>query len=248
MKILEFGDSKNPKLILIHGFQSPWQVWEKYIERYVKRFHVIVPVMTGHDPEKKEDFISFVGEAKAVEDHIISRYGNKVYALFGMSMGGVLAATIWQNNRLSINKIIFDGSPLVSLSPFMKKFTNNFYLSVTHKSQRRDKKTLKSGEAICPKEHFEHFLSLLDNMTDETIVNALSAIADFRLSESVRKLDTEIYFFHGTKMNEMLAKKSAKHLRKLRNDAKIICLHGKAHCEVSLFSPEEMMEKLSPII
>ena len=32
MKILEFGDTSKRKIILIHGFQCPWQVWNKYIE------------------------------------------------------------------------------------------------------------------------------------------------------------------------------------------------------------------------
>lgn len=38
MEILEFGNKDNKKIILIHGFQSPYQVWNKYIERYKKIF------------------------------------------------------------------------------------------------------------------------------------------------------------------------------------------------------------------
>ena len=73
MKILEFGNSGNKKLLLIHGFQSPWQVWDKYIEHYKNDFHIIVPIITGHDPDKKEDFISFENDATEIEDFIISR-------------------------------------------------------------------------------------------------------------------------------------------------------------------------------
>ena len=29
MEILEFGDKENKKIILIHGFQSPYQVWDE---------------------------------------------------------------------------------------------------------------------------------------------------------------------------------------------------------------------------
>ena len=38
MKILEFGDTSKRKIILIHGFQCPWQVWNKYIEYYKDKF------------------------------------------------------------------------------------------------------------------------------------------------------------------------------------------------------------------
>lgn len=75
MKILEFGDTSKSKIILIHGFQCPWQVWNKYIEYYKNKFHIIVPIMSGHNPEVKDDFISFASDAKEIEEYILSRYG-----------------------------------------------------------------------------------------------------------------------------------------------------------------------------
>ena len=109
MKILEFGDDSKRKIILIHGFQCPWQVWNKYIEYYKDKFHIIVPIMSGHNPDVKDDFISFAADAKEIEDYILSRYGKEIYAVYGMSMGGVLTATLWQNKRLTFDKVIFEG-------------------------------------------------------------------------------------------------------------------------------------------
>lgn len=68
MEILEFGDPCNRKIILIHGFQSPYQIWNPYIEHYKKDFHIIVPIMSGHNPNCKEDFISFSEEARVLEE------------------------------------------------------------------------------------------------------------------------------------------------------------------------------------
>lgn len=53
MKIIEFGNKSKRKIILLHGFQSPWQVWEK-----CKDFHIIVPIVSGNNPEENEDFMS----------------------------------------------------------------------------------------------------------------------------------------------------------------------------------------------
>ena len=139
MKILEVGDTSKRRIILIHGFQCPWQVWNKYIEYYEKKFHIIVPIMSGHNPEVKDDFISFTDDAKEIEDYILSRYGKEIYAVYGMSMGGVLTATLWQNKRLTFDKVIFDGSLLVSYNSFMKVFMKKIYVDITHKSQQRDK-------------------------------------------------------------------------------------------------------------
>lgn len=248
MKILEFGDKSKRKLILVHGFQSPWQVWNKYIEYYEKDFHVIVPIISGHNPEEKEDFVSLSKDAKELEDYIISNYGENVYAIFGMSMGGVLIATLWQNNRLKFEKVVFDGSPLLSLNSFMKNFTLNFYLKVTHKTQLRDKKTLEQAYAICPKECMDSFVKLLDNMSDTTIKNCLCSIADFKLKTDIDSNDIGIYYFHGTAMNEMLAKKSAKYVKKHYPNTIVKCFKGKAHCENSLFNPEYMITELDKVL
>ena len=247
MNILEFGDRIKRKIILIHGFQSPWQIWEKYIEHYKNDFHIIVPIITGHDVEKKEDFISFVTDAEQIEDYVLSRYGESVYSVFSMSMGGVLAATLWQNKRLKFEKVIFDGSPLVSINRLVSKYMLNFYLKVTHKTQQRDKKTLEQAIAICPSAQQENFLQLMDNMSDITIRNSLASIASFKLKCDIDTPNTTPYFFYGTAMNEMLAKKSAKYLKKYYPNTVVKCFAGKAHCENSLHYPELMINELDKI-
>lgn len=40
--------------------------------------------MSGHNPELKEDFVSFTSDAKEIEDYMLSRYGRDVYAVYGM--------------------------------------------------------------------------------------------------------------------------------------------------------------------
>lgn len=105
MEILEYGDKTKRKIILIHGFESPYQIWEPYIEHYKNDFHVIVPILPGHNPRVEEEFVSFEACAKELEDFYIKKYGKDVYAVYGMSMGGVLASHIWSNQRLRIEKL-----------------------------------------------------------------------------------------------------------------------------------------------
>lgn len=248
MEILEFGDKNKRKLILIHGFQCPYQIWYKYIEHYKNDFHIIVPIMPGHNPKLKEDFISFSDTAKEIEDYLLSRYEKNVYSVYGMSMGGVLTATLWQNGRLNIEKVIFDGSPLVSVNSLVKNMMLRFYLNVTHKSQQRDKKTLEQSKNICPKEHLERFLQVLDNMSDTSITNIINSIASYKLPTNIDTAHTGIYYFHGTAANEMLAKKTAKYISKYYPHAAIKCFKGKAHCENALFKPEVMIKELDSIL
>lgn len=249
MDILEFGDKSKRKIILIHGFQCPFQVWDKYIEHYKNDFHIIVPILPGHNPKLKEDFISFSDTATELEDYLISRYGKNVYAVYGMSMGGVLTATLWQNSRLNIGKVIFDGSPLVSVNSLVKKMMLQFYLNITHKTQQRDKKTLEQAvNSIVTKENLQSFLQVLDNMSDTSITNSINSIASYKLPTNLDTEHTEIYYFHGTAPNEMFAKKTAKYISKYYSNATIICFKGKAHCENALFQPEVMIKELDGLL
>lgn len=248
MRILEFGDSSKPMLLLIHGFQCPWQVWDKYIQHYQADYHVLVPILSGHDPKHPEDFESFARDAQAIEDYIIPRYGHQVHGVYAMSMGGVLAATLWQNRKLAFDRVIFDGSPLVSCGKLVKGFMERFYLMITHKCQQRDAKALRQAtQVLVPEEKLDTLLAVLDQMTDATVINSISGIADFRLKTDVDTKNTQLCFFHGTAANEMLAKQSAKLLQKYYPSAMVKCFKGKFHCEDALFHPERIIAELDAI-
>lgn len=249
MKIIEFGDVSKRKLILIHGFQCPWQVWNKYIEYYQNDFHIIVPILSGHNPEKKEDFISLSEEARAIEEYIIPRYGKDMYAIYGMSMGGVLTAMLWQNRKLNFKKVIFDGSPVVAVNKFMKNYMKKFYLDITHKSQQRDKKTVEQAtKVIVSEDNLDNLLAVLDNMSDRTVENCINETMDFQLKPDINTPNTTAYFFHGTTMNEVIAKKSAKYVKKHYPTSVVKCFKGKFHCENALFNPMIMIAELDKIL
>ena len=249
VEILEFGNKENKSIILMHGFQCPYQIWNKYIEYYKDKYHIVVPIFEGHNPKKKETFISLQQTATEIEDYYISHYGNDVYAIFAISYGGIIAANIWQNKRLNVSKLIFDGSPVTSYPKLLKSYLTNFYLQVTHKSQKRDQKTLiQATNGVCPKEYLEDFLNVLDHMSDDNIRKYIEAWSNYKLPGNIDTPNTRVYFFHGTKSNEMLARKSAKYLKKHYPDSSIICLKGKGHCETTLFEPMEMVKKLDKIL
>ncbi len=247
MEILEYGNKENKKIILIHGFQSPYQIWDEYIEHYKNKFHIIVPILPGHNENQKEEFVSFKQCAKEIENYYISRYGNNVHAIFCMSMGGLIAANIWQNSKLNIKNLIFDGSPLVSYPKMLKSYFIKFYLNVTHKTKQRDAKTIKQAVgSIITEDKLDEFIQVLDNMSDNTIINYITEWGKYRLP--IVKSDSNIYYFHGTKMNEMLSKKTVKCISKNYPNSNITCFKGKGHCENSIMNPKVMIKELDKIL
>lgn len=249
MEILEYGNKTNPKIILIHGFQCPYQIFDEYIKYYENNYHIIVPILNGHNPNLKEDFNSFEECSKQIEEYCLNNFGQNILAIYGMSLGGVLAAHLWQRKKLNINKIILESSPLVSYNKILTTILTNQYLMLTHKTQQRDKKTLEQAKKqIIPEDKMPTFLELMDNMSDITIINYIKEISKYKLPNNIDTTNTEIYYFHGTKINELLSKKTARYISKKYPNSTIVCFKGKGHCEDSLMNPKKMIKELNKIL
>lgn len=249
MEILEYGDKANQKIILIHGFESPYQIWEPYVEHYKNDFHVIVPILPGHNPRMKEEFESFEACAKELEDFYIENYGEDVYVVYGMSMGGVLASHIWRNQRLRIKKLIMESSPLLGFGKLMTVMQTNLYLQITGKARRRDPKTVRQAVGSMVREkQLEVFLELLDHISDTTITNYLAAVGKFKLPANIDTPNSQLTYFYGGNINEVLFRKVAKYIKKHYPNANTICLKGKGHCEEALLVPDRWMVELDKIL
>ena len=235
MEILEYGNPKNDKIILIHGFQSPYQLWNDYIDYYKNDYCVIVPILAGHNINENDDFVSFDICAKELEEYYITKYGNKVFAIYGMSMGGILAS--------------LESSPLLSWNKFMTNYFTKWYLNITHKTQNRDERTIKQAiGTIISEDKVDVFLELFDYLSDKTIINCVKEVGKFNLPSDINTPNTEIYYFYGSKINEILFRKVAHYLRKNYQNTTTICLKGKGHCEDALINPEEHIKTLNKVL
>ena len=88
---------------------------------------------------------------------------------------------------------------------------------------------------------------VIDNMSNEVIVKYLDEVCKYQLKNDVSSY-SQIYYYHGTKMNEYLSKKSAKFIKKNYSNSSIICFKGKGHCENSLLNSKVMISELDKIL
>ncbi len=247
MRILEYGDPHDPVILLIHGFESPYVVWDDYVARYQESYRVLVPILPGHDPQEKSEFVSFELCAKEIEDFCISKSIENIHVVYGMSMGGILASVLWKSGRLSFEKIVLESSPLLPFGDLATKVMTKQYIAITRKARRRDKKVLRNAvRSMVPEERLDVFLELLDNISDTTIENYLQAVGRFRLPADLP--DTRLVYFYGGKLSEVFFRNVARYLRRHYPNAATVCLTGKGHCEDALLHPKERIWQLEPYI
>ena len=247
MTILEYGDINKPLLVLIHGFESPVEVWAEYVNYFLEDYYLVVPILPGHNPKEREDFVNFDLVIKELEE-VLLKINKPIKLLYGMSMGGAVCGKLFDRNKLQIENLVFDGSPLLGFNNLMKKMMKSTYLDLTHKTQKRNPKTIKQAvNSIIPKEKLFLFLDVLDNISDDTIINYINELGNYHIKNDVIN-DTKIYFYHGTKMNELLAKKSANYLKKYYPNTQIKVFKRCGHCEISIFKPLQMIREIEDIL
>lgn len=249
MRILEYGDSSREKIILIHGFESPYQIWDEYIKHYETDYYVIVPILTGHDIESDADFVSFDNCVNEFEDYYINKFGNSVYAVYGMSMGGVFACKLWLKRNIVIDKLILESSPLLSYGKILTAILTKQYLNITHKAQRGNARVVKQAvNTMVTQDKLNDFLTLLNHISDNTIRNCIRDVGQFKLPTEIDLPNTKIYYYYGGKPNEFLFKRVASFIEKNYKNSETICLGGKGHCEDALLHPSERMKELDRVL
>ncbi len=249
MQFYVFGKRQSPRVVLIHGMQTPWQIWTAQIAHFCENYCVIVPALSGHEEETASEFISLEKEARQIEDYCLQDHGCELYAVCGLSMGGAIAYILWKNQKLRIRNLVMDGAPLVPYGELMRKIMTRQYLMLTRKSRKRDQRTLKNfKKAFLPEEYLDSFLKIADHMSDQSIKNIVSALSRSQMKSGIPSEETNIVYIHGTRANELLSKKSARRLRRLYPKSLIICFKGDAHCQKAIYAPEAWLQAVESVL
>lgn len=248
MKIHTFGTFTNPKMLLIHGALTPWQIWNEQIEFFSKNYYIIVPALDAHTEEAPSEFISIEEEAKKIESYLIENAIDRVDVVCAFSMGGAIANILWGNQKIKIETLVLDSAVLVPTPNFIQKMMISSYNSIIHNSRSRNPKTLKSfKESFLPEKHLESYLKIADNMSDSSIKNMIKSVSSSSLSTTAPQ-KTKILFMYGTKLNEYIAKKSVKLIKKYYPDTTVFCWKGYAHCYKISFEPLQWTEVVNKFL
>ncbi len=238
MKFHIFGDKNCPLIILIHGMMTPWQILRTAADFFCKNYCVLIPELDGHTQGCESTFSSIDEEAKIIEEYVLKDFSQEVFAVCGLSMGGVIAYRLLLRNNLRIKNLIMDGAPLLGYGKFMSYVMTKQYFSIAEKSRKRHKKTLKNfSKAFLPEKYLNDFLSFIDYTSDESIRNIISSLKASHISPILPTENTKILYLHGTTMNEMLSKKTARLIAKYYPTACVVSFKGDSHCQGAIYEP-----------
>ena len=242
MKLHEFGATNKPVMVLVHGVLTPWQIWAPQIEAFQEDYHIFVVALSAHTEEEASEFVSLDAEVAEILQGLTGRNVTDIEVLCGLSLGGVIAHEIWKTGTLPIRHLVLDGAPLVPFPLGSGKIMIRNYLTIIHRSKKRDPKVLASFKKnFLPEKYLDSYLKIADFMTDTSMTNIIKAADSGNLCTTVDN-QSKILFIHGTKGNEILSKKVAKLMKKAYPKTHIVCFKGDLHCYKAIYEPQKWIE------
>lgn len=237
MHIHEYGDDRKPILVLLHGMLVPHTVFDEHVARFQERYHVLVPVLDGHDGNPLNDFTTAEQQAQRILDHIRAGGYTSIFAVCGVSLGGVIAYELWKASTLPIRHLLLDGAPLCGSPLWLSAMMTRKYVQIVEKSKARDPETLDNFAAhFLPERLLEDYLLIADTISTES-VRALCAAATVDRLRLVTPKDTRVLFMYGSGMSEWLSAKAARRLKKQLPTVQIHCFRGERHCHKVVHDP-----------
>ncbi|MCM1189602.1 MAG: alpha/beta hydrolase [bacterium] len=109
MTIHEFGKENAESILLIHPSAVRWDYFESVIPLLEKKYHLIVPALPGYDLEDEGDFTSVEQIAAELNAWLQKNGYERLYAVYGCSMGGSVALMVALGNAVRIDRCIMDG-------------------------------------------------------------------------------------------------------------------------------------------
>lgn len=248
MRLHEFGKENAPIMVLIHGVLTPWQIWEPQVRAFEKDYHIFVVALSAHTEESASEFVSLEAEVTEIIRELRAHDVSEIYALCGISLGGVIAHEIWKNASLPIKHLVLDGAPLMPFPFGSGGFMTKNYINLIHRSKKRDPKVIASFKKnFLPEKYLDSYLKIADFMTDTSMANIVKAADTGNLCTTVDN-KSKILFLHGTKGNEILSKKVGKLIKKAYPETEVICFKGDIHCYKVIYEPEKWVEVVKQFI
>ena len=88
--MIEFGQQNPDVVMLLHAGGLSWWNYREVAKRLAEQYHVVLPVLDGH-ADSDAPFTTIEDNAARLISYIDTRFGGKVLAIGGLSLGGQIA-------------------------------------------------------------------------------------------------------------------------------------------------------------
>ena len=227
MKFTEYGKKDGDTVILLHGAGLSWWNYKKEAELLADRFHVVLPVLDGHEGSDRP-FTSIKSAAEEIIAFIDTCCGGSVLAAGGLSLGGqILLEIAARRNKIS-RFFLFESTLAIPMRVTAAFIPSSVFISYP-----------------LIKDLFETYYESSIQISKESLSRMLLENAAFMPASSIK--ETNALVIVGSEERRIM-RRSARKLNEMIEGSKLRILPGYKHGELSLRHPEEYVALLVKMI
>ena len=251
MTIHEFGKENEDILVMIHPLGVWWTTFEFVRTTLEKHYHLIIPALPGHDPEKPHtDFTSVEDIDEFLTEWLLKNGYSHVKCLYGCSMGGGLVIRMLADNRIKCDFAVIDAG----MTPYQLPKPVTYMIGVrdflmTLMGKYGSIKMLSSvfDPSKYSKEDLLYIKTCLSSLSAKTIWRGFYSANNYSMPDNIREPDCKIQYWYGDEE----AKERGwdiEYVKKIYPKTVFVENKGQDHAEFFSLHPEEFCIKLLEFI
>ena len=228
----EFGDRKNPTIVLLHGGGLSWWSFLDIIPLLKEEYHIVTPIIDGHGEDSETTFVSIQDSAQKLIRYIDENLGGKVYAVCGLSLGAQITVELLSRAPEIAKYAVIESALAVPLKGFiqlMGKSVGLFYGLIHYRWFAK-----MQSKALCVRSGlFEEYFKDSRSMSRKSLENIIASNAAYAAPETLRSSKTRALIIIGSEEKGMMGK-SVRKLAGILPQAQVYIAPGMKHGELSL--------------
>lgn len=205
MTIYEYGTENEKKVLFIAtAALEPYWAFQRQAEALGVDYHVYAVAADGHDGQPG-DFVSVEKTVSDMTEELKRRSVTKLYAAYGLSMGGAIIARFLATSGIHVERAIIDGGILPYTYPKCICKLIHAKDFVLMRSVTKSRKLLElvappekyTAEGNDPKEEYDALMEFYKTYSNKTVSNVFWSANNYELPHPATKLDTEITYWYG---------------------------------------------------
>ena len=219
MKFYESGDDQKPVIFLFPGTCCLFSSFDHVLESLHSYFYTVTVSYDGFDPNENTQFISMEDECEKIEQEIKKKYGGRIKAAYGCSLGGSFVSLLIQRRNIHIDHGIIGSSDMDEAGHLMAKIQSLIVVPIMHQMihtgklpKFMQKKIKKMDES--KKELVHGFLNMFGIgkggypwITKQSIYQQFYSDLVTKVEHAIDVKGTTIHVFYAIKMGEKYEKR-----------------------------------------
>ena len=237
----QYGNPNKPVIFFLHGGGLSNWMWKPQIEAFQEDYHIITPICDGHGEESQTTFASISKSAMQVISYINENFGEKVFAICGLSIGAQITVEILAKAKDIAQKGVIE-SALVLPNKMMIALTKPMIDLSFFLVKKRGFAKLQAKQMYLPDSMFEDYFRDSTGLSKESMINMLLDNARYAVPEGLGETTADVLVMCGKDEYAMMRNSAEVLHDKIKNSELVMipdCGHG-----ISLKFPEQYIELL----